>query len=114
MKILITGGAGFIGSSLIPELQKSGHEIYVIDNLSFGKRHLAKVSDSFFSKVDLRDINKVESIFNNYKPDWILHLAAIHFIPYCNKNPLETVDVNIKATLGLLNIARKYKNLKGN
>lgn len=113
MKILITGGAGFIGSSIIPELQKSGHDIYVIDNLSFGKRHLARVSDSFFSKVDLRDIDKVESIFNNYNPDWIIHLAAIHFIPYCNKNPLETVDVNIKATLGLLNIARKFKNLKG-
>ena len=113
MKILITGGAGFIGSSLIPELKKSGHEIFVIDNLSFGKRHLAQVSDSFFSKVDLRDTDKVELIFNKFKPDWILHLAAIHFIPYCNNNPIETVDVNIKATLGLLNIARKYNRLKG-
>ena len=113
MRILITGGAGFIGSSLIPELKKCGHDLFVIDNLSFGKRHLAEVSDSFFSKIDLRDIDKVESIFKKFKPDWILHLAAIHFIPYCNNNPLETVDVNIKATLGLLNVARKYKNLKG-
>ena len=113
MKILITGGAGFIGSSIIPALQKSGHDIFVIDNLSFGKRHLAKVSDSFFSKVDLRDTDKVELIFNKFKPDWVVHLAAIHFIPYCNKNPIETFDVNIKATLELLNIARKYNNLKG-
>ncbi len=113
MRILITGGAGFIGSSLIPELIKNGHDIYVIDNLSFGKRHLAKVSDSFFSKVDLRDIDKVESILKEFKPEWILHLAAIHFIPYCNNNPIETVDVNIKATLDLLNVVRKYKDLKG-
>ena len=113
MNILLTGGAGFIGSSIIPELKASGHKIYVIDNLSFGKRELANVSDSFFSKVDIRDKEKIEIIFEDFKPDWLLHLAAIHFIPYCNKNPIETVEVNMKATLNLLNISKKYKKLKG-
>ena len=50
MKILITGGAGFIGSSIIPELQAAGHILHIIDNLSFGKRELAHVSDTFFQK----------------------------------------------------------------
>ena len=113
MNILLTGGAGFIGSSIIPELKASGHKIHVIDNLSFGKRELANVSDSFFSKVDIRDKEKIEIIFEDFKPDWLLHLAAIHFIPYCNKNPIETVEVNIKATLNLLNISKKYKKLRG-
>ena len=113
MNILLTGGAGFIGSSIIPELKASGHKIHVIDNLSFGKRELANVSDSFFSKVDIRDKEKIEIIFEDFKPDWLLHLAAIHFIPYCNKNPIETVEVNMKATLNLLNISKKYKKLKG-
>ena len=113
MKILITGGAGFIGSSIISELQASGHLLYVIDNLSFGKRELANVSDSFFSKVDIRDKEKIELIFEEFKPDCLLHLAAIHFIPYCNKNPKETIEVNMQATLNLLNIAKKYKKLKG-
>lgn len=113
MNILLTGGAGFIGSSIIPELKASGHKIHVIDNLSFGKRELANVSDSFFSKVDIRDKEKIEIIFEDFKPDWLLHLAAIHFIPYCNKNPIETVEVNMKATLNLLNIAKKYKKLRG-
>ena len=65
MKILITGGAGFIGSSLIPELTKFDHEIHVIDNLSFGSRKYAKVSDRFFSKVDIREKDKVEKIKQN-------------------------------------------------
>ena len=113
MNILITGGAGFIGSSIIPELKSSGHKLFVIDNLSFGKRELASVSDSFFAKVDIRDKGKIELIFEEFKPDWLLHLAAIHFIPYCNRNPIETIEVNTKATLNLLNIAKKYKKLKG-
>ena len=52
-------------------------------------------------------------IFDEFKPDCLLHLAAIHFIPYCNKNPVETIEVNMKATLNLLNIAKKCKKLKG-
>ncbi len=113
MNILITGGAGFIGSSIIPELKASGHKLYVIDNLSFGKRNLADVSNSYFAKVDIRDKDKIDKIFKDFKPDWLLHLAAIHFIPYCNRNPIETIEVNLKATLNLLNIARNYKKLKG-
>ncbi len=113
MKILITGGAGFIGSSIIPELQSAGHQLHIIDNLSFGKRELANVSDSFFSKVDIRDTEKVELIFEEFNPDCLLHLAAIHFIPYCNTNPIETIEVNVKATLSLLNLAKKHKKLKG-
>ena len=55
MKTLITGGAGFIGSAVINKLQKENHEIFVIDNLSFGKREFISVPDSHFFQIDIRD-----------------------------------------------------------
>ncbi|NNM15712.1 MAG: NAD-dependent epimerase/dehydratase family protein, partial [Bacteroidia bacterium] len=85
-KILVTGGAGFIGSAVIKLYQELGHEIFVIDNLSFGNRDFIDVDDAHFFKEDILDGEKITSIITNMKPDSIVHLAAIHFIPYCNKH----------------------------
>jgi len=58
MRTIVTGGAGFIGSAIVPTLKKEGHEIFVIDNLSFGNRNFIDVPDSHFFLADIRDKNK--------------------------------------------------------
>jgi UDP-glucose 4-epimerase len=112
MKTLITGGAGFIGSAVVPALQKEGHDIYVLDNLSFGNREFIDIPDTNFFLADIRDARKVEDIFTQLQPEIIVHLAAIHFIPYCNEHPYEAADINIRGTMNILTICKKIKSVK--
>jgi len=112
MKILITGGAGFIGSAIVPELKNKKAEIYVLDNLSFGNRKFIDVPDTNFYLVDIRDEKKLKEIFSQLKPDIIIHLAAIHFIPYCNHHPFETADINIRGTMNILNACKNLPSLR--
>ncbi len=100
--VLITGGAGFIGSAVGTHLASLGHEVNVLDDLSFGRRHLAPVTDKHFFKVDIRDRDATRKVFEQVRPDTVLHLAAIHFIPYCNSHPEEATDININGTLSVL------------
>ena len=77
-KVLITGGAGFIGSALSAQLQEAGHEVFVLDDLSFGKRALAGVPDARFFQVDIRHRDAVQQVMDATRPNWVLHLAAVH------------------------------------
>ena len=104
-RVLITGGAGFIGSALSGHLQEAGHEVFVLDDLSFGKRHLAGVDDAHFFHQDIRDRAGTLRVFATVKPDQVLHLAAVHFIPYCNAHPVEAADININGTIHVLDAA---------
>lgn len=108
-KILITGGAGFIGSAVIKHFQQFDYEIFVIDNLSFGNRAFINIPDDHFFLVDILDRQKVDEIINEIKPTVILHLAAIHFIPYCNQHPYESSNINIQGTMNVLDAAAKAK-----
>lgn len=112
MKTLITGGAGFIGSAVVPVLNEAGHDIFVLDNLSFGNRKFIDISDSNFFLADIRDADRVEEILTNVEPDIIVHLAAIHFIPYCNQHPFEAADINIRGTMNILAAGKKLPYLK--
>lgn len=108
-KILVTGGAGFIGSAVIAHLQKAGHEIFVIDNLSFGNRDFIKIDDAHFFNADILDEKRMDEIIGRIKPQYIIHLAAIHFIPYCNQHPFESSNINIRGTIHILKAAKKHK-----
>jgi UDP-glucose 4-epimerase len=112
MRVLVTGGAGFIGSALIPELSSNDYDTYVVDNLSFGKRELLNIPESRFILADITDRQKIEQIVQETNPHWIVHLAAIHFIPYCNQYPYESANINIQGTINVLDAAKKSKNLK--
>lgn len=111
-KTLITGGAGFIGSAIVPALKNAGYDIYVLDNLSFGNRQFIDVEDSNFFLADIRDKEKVNGIIEELNPEIIIHLAAIHFIPYCNQHPYEAADINIRGTMNILEAAKRSAALK--
>lgn len=101
-KILITGATGFIGSTLYNHLISKGHELFVIDNLSFGDKSFINIDDSHFFLEDILNGDAIKSIFEIVKPNWVVHLAAIHFIPYCNKFPFESSKINIVGTSNIL------------
>lgn len=111
MKILITGGAGFIGSAIVPKLQSENHDVFVFDNLSFGNREFITVTDDHFFLGDIRDAVTVSNAIESIKPEVIIHLAAVHFIPYCNEHPFESSDINIRGTMNVLEAAKRVKNL---
>lgn len=101
-KILITGGAGFIGSAIVKRLQEAGHAIYIVDNLSFGSRDFVDLPDTHFFNSDIRNREELFEILHDVKPSIVLHLAAIHFIPYCNQHPFEASEINILGTMNVL------------
>ena len=104
MSIVVTGGAGFIGSMLCKLLVERGDDVVVIDSLRNGRRELV---DSLGARVrlleaDIRDHETVRQIMKDVRPQGVCHLAAIHFIPYCNQYPLEALDINVQGTLSVL------------
>lgn len=111
-KILVTGGAGFIGSALIQHLQQEQHEIYVIDNLSFGQRNFLDLPDAHFFEEDIRDRARMNELIQQIQPDWVMHLAAIHFIPYCNQHPFESSNINVQGTINVLDACRDVASVK--
>lgn len=110
-KIVITGGAGFIGSAIIAKLQQE-YDVYVIDNLSFGNRNFIQVADDHFFEVDILDRQRLQDTLSAIQPQHIIHLAAIHFIPYCNQHPFESSNINIQGTMHVLDAAEKLKSLE--
>ncbi len=108
-KILVTGGAGFIGSAVIDKLQREGKEIFVIDNLSFGNRKFIQLDDDHFYQTDILNKPEIDKIIDSIQPEIIIHLAAIHFIPYCNQHPYESSNVNILGTTHILDAAKRNK-----
>lgn len=98
--VVITGGAGFIGSHLAQHFLNEGSKVLVMDNLSVGKKEFIP-DGALFKKVDIRS-KDLKSIMDVFEPDIVVHLAAIHYIPYCNANPEETFDVNVMGTRNLL------------
>lgn len=108
-KIVITGGAGFIGSAVLKELQKKQHDVYVIDNLSFGNRKFMDIADDHFYQQDILDRKGMFDTIGYLKPDKVIHLAAIHFIPYCNEHPYESSNINIQGTINILDACKEAR-----
>lgn len=110
MRIIVTGGAGFIGSHVVDELIKRGHEVIIIDNLSAGKEENINLKADFY-KEDLCNYEKIKEIFEKYNPEIIYHLAAHINVRKSLENPYENARINIIGTLNLLEFAVKF-NLK--
>ena len=116
MKILITGGAGFIGSHFAVKMLKEEHEVAIIDNMhpyysvERKKQHLdviKKAGDFQFYQADLLDREKTIDIIKRISPEAIVHLAALPGVAYSILRPLEYIDYDVKATVNVLEGAGK-------
>ncbi|MBC7329547.1 GDP-mannose 4,6-dehydratase [bacterium] len=112
MRILVTGGAGFIGSHLVDALLSLGHEVFALDNLFIkdNEANLSKAKSNknfHFIKGDILDKELVDALIE--KSDTVYHLAAIVGVKYVVDNTLLTILVNVEGTLNILASAHKYK-----
>jgi len=105
--ILVTGGAGFVGSHLVDRLVADGNRVTVLDNLSSGCRKNLH-HDAVFCEGDVRDGDLLGRLIN--EADSCFHLAAIASVPQCNTSWIESHDVNMRAFLVLLEKTAKRKN----
>lgn len=110
MKVMVTGGAGFIGSHVVDLLIKSGHEVVVIDDLSTGRQSNLNSKAKFY-QVDIRSPQMYE-IFKAERPDVISHHAAQMDVRRSMKEPLFDADVNILGSIKLLELAREFGTRK--
>ncbi|MGB0757144.1 MAG: NAD-dependent epimerase/dehydratase family protein [Patescibacteria group bacterium] len=105
MKILVTGGAGFIGSHLVDALIVAGHDVLILDDLSTGSKKYINPKASF-EQIEIQD-KKVESLFGQFKPDIVYHLAAQKNVRVSLENPLFDAEVNILGGLNILESAKR-------
>jgi UDP-glucose 4-epimerase len=99
--VLVTGAAGFIGSTLCRRLLEAGHRVIGYDNLSRGRRDYLPEAVHLV-EGDIRDRRRLQKTIAGTTPDSVIHLAAMHFIPDCFARPEETLDVNVEGTRVLL------------
>ncbi len=108
MKVLVTGGAGYVGTTLVPQLLAEGYKVTIFDNLMFGGDYIMPFfrNPKFsFVKGDVRDLNTLKKEIK--KADIIIHLAAIVGYPACRKDPELAKAVNINGTKNLIKATSK-------
>ncbi|MDC9728579.1 MAG: UDP-glucose 4-epimerase GalE [Methyloprofundus sp.] len=106
-KILIVGGAGYIGSHMAKMLANTNNEVIILDNLSTGFRHLAKYGELIVG--DLADTHLLENLFNTHSFDGVIHFAANSLVGESMTNPAKYYRNNISGTLNLLDVMLRHK-----
>jgi len=115
MNILVTGGAGYIGSHTLIELLNTGHEVCVIDNLSnssiktISSVELITGKKIKFYKVDLLNISELDKIFKDEKIDYVIHFAGLKSVSESFEIPFEYYRINVQASIVLFELMLKYK-----
>jgi len=108
MRVLVTGGAGYIGSHTCVELLEAGHEVFVLDNLlnghetSIERVRIITNCDLQFMNADIRDANALDKIFNTFKPDSVIHFAGLKAVGESTADPIKYYDVNVGGSISLL------------
>jgi UDP-glucose 4-epimerase len=110
MKIMITGGLGFVGSHLSLKLEKEGHQLIVLTKSFSKKKNIPKSSKIRIEKIDITNFKKFDSSINKHKPELIIHLAGQTSHSKSFENPLNDIDSNSKTTLFILEKIRKMKS----
>jgi UDP-glucose 4-epimerase len=108
MKILITGGAGFIGSYVADAFTRQGHKVLIVDDLSTGvEENIPKEAD--FVKCDIRERTLLGKVFSDFRPDIVNHHAAQINVRRSVEDPIFDAEINIIGTLNLLELSIKHK-----
>ena len=118
MKILVTGGAGFIGSAVVRLAVRRGHEVVNLDALTYAANceNVASVSNSplySFEQADIRDRAALDRVLDSHKPDAIMHLAAESHVDRSIDGPGAFIETNVTGTYNLLEAARAYWTRQG-
>lgn len=114
MNILVTGGAGYIGSHTIIELVDNGHKVVVVDNLANSKKESIKNVEAItgstidFYDFDVRDRQQLPEIFDMYHFDAVMHFAGLKAVGESVKNPIEYYETNINTTIALLKVMNEF------
>lgn len=103
-RVLVTGGAGFIGSHIVQELAQQGGQVRVLDNFATGRRENLQIPGLEIVEGDIRDLDAVRRAMNGV--DYVLHQAALSSVPRSIADPLTTNEVNVCGTLNVLAAAR--------
>ncbi len=112
--ILVTGGAGYIGSHTVIELINSGFKVVVVDNLvnasydSISRVEFIVKKKVIFYEIDLRDSEKLSKVFDKYKIDAVIHFAGLKAVGESTKIPLEYFDNNVGGTISLLKVMKQH------
>ncbi len=105
MRILVTGGNGYVGRDLC-DLLAEDHELTVVDSLRYGPWRLTDRPGRVDLRVlDIRDRGSLADLFRGVTPDVVIHLAAVHYIPQCEASPGDAVSTNVDGTVNLLTLA---------
>lgn len=114
MKVLITGGAGFIGSHIAEKFNNEGSEVFIVDNLSTGKRdNIPFIDNDHFFQNDVKDFELLTELVKVHQFDYVFHLAAMVSVVETVEKPVESNGDNIDATIHLLEANRQHNpNLK--
>jgi UDP-glucose 4-epimerase len=110
MRVLVTGGCGFIGSNLVDLLLSKGHSVMVLDNLSTGRleniSHHAQHEKLSFQQADICDKDKISGYFKGV--DWVFHLAGLADIVPSIERPIDYFSVNVTGTLNVLQCSKEH------
>ena len=107
MKILVSGGAGFIGSHIVDRLISLGHEVFVIDNLLTGSKDNLNPKAIFY-ELDITNLKDIEKVFKENNFDYVFHTAAGYLVQSI-ENPQRDLAINAMGTLNICELAKKYK-----
>lgn len=118
MKVLVTGGAGFIGSAVVRQAIAAGHEVVNLDALTYAAclANVASVADHpnyAFVQVDICDASAVQGAFDTHAPDVVMHLAAESHVDRSIDGPGAFIETNVTGTYNMLQAARTYWDAKG-
>lgn len=107
MKVLVAGGAGYIGSHCVRQLLAAGHEPVVVDNLVYGHRHAVAPEIPFYD-VDFGDAAAIVRVFNEHRIDVVMHFAAYAYVGESVTNPIKYYRNNLAAPLTLLEVMLQH------